>query len=144
MSALERLDEAGPVVLLRGRALLEAAWLVGRGFHDLRKREGVSPWPELLQLQRDLGAAAAAERDRTQRTRPQAGIGQTGHADEADSAWCASSARWLGTGEVARMLGISQRQAQRLGPKLGVRHGRAYRFDAEAVAAYGAALEGAA
>jgi len=127
-ATVERLDEAGPSLLLRGPVLADLNWLVTLGLQSARQRDGLTPPARLLELQRLIAGAA---RDTRMSPSGQADVPSLPDSSEllADD--------WISTSEAAAMTGRSQRQVRRIAPDLGaVRRGQAWVVRRSAVEAH--------
>lgn len=122
----------GCALVLTGLAVLDVRALVALGVRQAA-RDGVTAPPRLAQLQRALDTVAAEVRVKS----------LPGHHDATLRLCQPDSTRSdrLGTQEVAEMLGLTQRQVQRLAPQLGAEQlaNRTYLFDRVAVEAHAAA-----
>lgn len=123
----------GDAVLLQGAAVVDAWWLISLGIREAQRRDGITPSPRLRELHRALEQVAA-----DMRTPPAA---RSGHADTDTESVAAQSessvARTIGTAQVARRLGLTERHVRRLVPALGGYRVRgAWQFDEAAVDAF--------
>ena len=131
--AAQRLDTTGPVLLLTGPVLVDLNWLVTLGIQVARQRDGMTPRPRLLELQRIVAAAAQDVRAAA------SGRADVRAAPDSPELPQDDPDAWIGTREAAITLGLSQRQVRRIATSLGtVQHGRVHLFRRLAVEAYAA------
>jgi hypothetical protein len=121
-----RLGEGDPRVILRGRALLAARYLVEQGIRRVQQSDSIDPPTELLELRTRLNRAAAEYRmSRERRSSSELAINQPSSLMNRHP---------LGTADAATILKLSVRQVQRLAPSIGARRlGRAFLFDPETI-----------
>ena len=123
---LDQLGRADPEVILRGRALLAARYLVEQGIRRVQESDSIDPPRDLLELRSRLNRAAAEYRMSLER-RSSAPLG-------IDQARSPMDRRSVSTAEAAKILKLSVRQVQRIAPSIGAqRVGRAFLFDPEVI-----------
>jgi hypothetical protein len=123
---LDQLGDGDPKVILRGRALLAARYLVEQGIRRVQESDSIDPPRDLLELRSRLNRAAAEYRMSLER--------RSGAPLAIDQATSAMDRCPLSTAEAAKILKLSVRQVQRLAPSIGAqRVGRAFLFDPEVI-----------
>lgn len=123
---LDQLSEADPKVILRGRALLAARYLVEQGIRRVQESDSIDPPRDLIELRSTLNRAAAEYRMSLER--------RSGAPLAIDQATSPIDRRPLSTAEAAKILKLSDRQVQRIAPSIGARRvGRAFLFDPEVI-----------
>jgi hypothetical protein len=128
---LDQLGQGDPQVILRGRALLAARYLVEQGIMRVQESDSIDPPRDLLELRSRLNRAAAEYRMSLER--------RSGAPLAIDQATSAMGRAPLGTAEAARVLKLSVRHVQRLAPSIGARRvGRAFLFDPETIKVHAA------
>jgi len=121
------LQRFGGVVLVQGQAVTDAYYLVSVGLRA-RRAGGAAVPRQYLQLQAVLAAAAAEVRASATRQRDVAPVAPQPHSAREDT---------IGTVEAASILGLSNRQVQRLAADLDGRFiGGCWCFDRLAVESY--------
>ena len=121
------LQRFGGMVMVQGVAVQDAYYLLSVGLRDTR-RGGAAVPSRFLQLQAELAAAAAEVRASATGQHDGAPVAPQPHSEGEDN---------IGTAEAASILGLSNRQVQRLAADLDGHHvGGCWCFDRLAVESY--------